>query len=211
MRITHLGHSCLLLETGSARLLFDPGTYSEGFEDLRDLDAILLTHQHPDHVDPERLPALVAANPRAVVVSDPDTAPLLAKLGIEARTVAPGDHLDLAGTAVDVLGGEHAVIYADRPGCTNAAYLVDGGAFFHPGDSFSDPGRPVDVLGVPASAPWLKLAEAIDYVRAVRPRVAVPIHERAMATTRLAYGLLTEFAPEGTTLRPLTPGEATEV
>ena len=136
---------------------------------------------------------------------------MLAKLGIEARTVTPGDHLDLAGAAVDVLGGEHAVIYADRPGCTNVAYLVDDGAFFHPGDSFTDPGRAVDVLGAPTSAPWLKLAEAIDYVRAVRPRVAVPIHERAMANPRLAYGLLTEFAPEGTTFRPLTPGEATEV
>jgi L-ascorbate metabolism protein UlaG (beta-lactamase superfamily) len=211
MRITHLGHSCLLLETGSARLLFDPGTYSEGFEGLRDLDAILLTHQHPDHVDPERLPDLVAANPRAAVVSDADTVPVLARLGIEARAVSPGDQLHLAGTAVEVRGGEHAVIYADRPGCTNAAYLVDGGAFFHPGDSFADPGRAVDVLGVPTSAPWLKLAEAIDYVRAVRPRVAVPIHERAMAATRLAYGLLTEFVPEGTTFRPLTPGEATEV
>ncbi|GAA1651331.1 MBL fold metallo-hydrolase [Georgenia ruanii] len=211
MRITHFGQSCLLLETGAARLLFDPGTVSEGFEELRGLDAILLTHQHPDHVDPDRLPALVAANPGAAVVCDPDTAPLLATLGVEARTARPGDHLDLAGAAVDVRGGEHAVIYADRPGCTNAAYLVDGGAFFHPGDAFSDPGAAVDVLGAPTSGPWLKLAEAIDYVRAVKPRVAVPIHERAMATTRLAYGLFAEFAPEGTTFRPLPTGEATEV
>ena len=63
MRITHLGHSCLLVETGAQRLLLDPGSFTPGFEDLEDLDAVLVTHQHVDHVDTERLPVLVAGNP----------------------------------------------------------------------------------------------------------------------------------------------------
>ncbi|MFD1505400.1 MBL fold metallo-hydrolase [Georgenia yuyongxinii] len=211
MRITHLGHACVLLETGTARLLLDPGTYAEGFESLRDLDAILLTHQHPDHADPARLPGLVGANPGARVLCDPDTAPLLADHGIDAHVVTPGEHLTVAGATIDVIGGTHAVIYADRPGCTNAGYMIDDGAFVHPGDSFADPGRPVDVLAVPTSGPWLKAAESVDYVRSVRPRVAVPIHERAMATTRLVYAVLADFMPEGTTFRPLEPGAPTEV
>lgn len=40
VEITHFGHSCVLLDTGSARLLIDPGTWCEGFEDLTGLDAV---------------------------------------------------------------------------------------------------------------------------------------------------------------------------
>jgi len=68
MELTHFGHSCLLAEfgvaSGAARLLFDPGTFSHGFEGVTGLSAILITHQHPDHADPQRLPALVEANPQ---------------------------------------------------------------------------------------------------------------------------------------------------
>src|SRR6266545_3097997 len=74
LQIIHFGHSCVLVETGSARLLFDPGTFSHGFEDLRDLDAILITHQHADHLDIDRLPALIQANPQATLVADPGSA-----------------------------------------------------------------------------------------------------------------------------------------
>ena len=44
MRITHLGHSCLLVETAGQRILIDPGVFSHGFEELTDLSAVLITH-----------------------------------------------------------------------------------------------------------------------------------------------------------------------
>src|SRR5277367_2154578 len=66
VRITHYGHACVLAELPDrTRVLFDPGTYSAGFEDLAGLDAVLVTHEHPDHFDAERLPRLVEANPDA--------------------------------------------------------------------------------------------------------------------------------------------------
>jgi L-ascorbate metabolism protein UlaG (beta-lactamase superfamily) len=74
MQITHFGHSCVLLDTGSARLLIDPGTWSEGFESLTGLDAVLVTHQHVDHLDPQRLPALLRGNPGARLIVDPGSA-----------------------------------------------------------------------------------------------------------------------------------------
>ncbi len=64
MQITHFGHSCLLVEIDGTKVLFDPGNFSHGFDGISGLDAILITHQHPDHCDVAKLPDLVAANPR---------------------------------------------------------------------------------------------------------------------------------------------------
>ena len=205
MRLTHLGHACLLAEVGDARMLFDPGVLS-GFDDVRDLDAVLITHQHPDHLDPARLGPLLAANPGARLWVDQDT--VTAVPGLPEHTVVHrGDRFRIGGTAIEVIGGLHAAVYGDVPGCTNAAYLIDDGALLHPGDSFTVPGRDVDVLAVPVDGPWLKLAEAVDYVRAVRPRVAVPVHEAETTDPAKYAGMLAAFAPDGV-VRPLPRAQA---
>jgi len=202
MMITHLGHACLLVETGDARLLFDPGTDSSGFEELRDLTAILITHEHDDHVDYAKLPALRAANPGAVMVADRDTA---AKLE-GARAVEPGDSLELGGATVDVVGGSHEHIYLDVPGCTNAGYLVNRGEFYHSGDSYFVPDATIDILALPTSGPWLRLGDAITFLHAVGPRVAIPMHEAQLSHTGLSYGMIGAFKPESTDFVPLERG-----
>jgi L-ascorbate metabolism protein UlaG (beta-lactamase superfamily) len=209
MKLTHLGHACLLVETEGARLLIDPGTMS-AFDGLRDLDAVLVTHQHPDHVDVERLLPLLAANPGARLVIDPDSVTALAGLPESAIVARPGDRIALAGSTVEVTGGMHAAVYGPVPGCTNSAYLIDDGALLHPGDSFFAPDRPVDVLAVPIDGPWLKIAEAVDYVHAVSPRVAVPIHEGETTDPGKYAGMLAAFGPAGVVTR-LTSGAATSL
>lgn len=201
----------MLLETGSARLLFDPGKFSSGFEELRDLDAILITHQHFDHLDTDRLPALVRANPGAQLVTDEDTVGEIAKLDLRSTVARPGDQLTLAGATVTVVGGRHATIHPDFAMPTNAGFVVDAGAFYHPGDALFVPVQEIDVLGLPMSAPWLKTSEAIDFLRGVNPRVAVPIHEALLSEIgfQVQQNWITRVAP-GPEFRPLVRGEAVQ-
>ena len=207
MRITHYGHSCLLLDTGAARLLIDPGTLSSGFESLTGLDAVLVTHQHPDHLDPERLAPLLRANPDARLLVDAGTA---TGLDADHRVLSPGDALDVAGARIEVLGGEHAVIHPDIPVIPNNAYLVDG-THLHPGDAFPALPTPVDVLFLPTAAPWLKASEAVDYLRSIGPRTAVPIHQGLLSRPQVFYRLFENLAPDGTRLLVLEVSAATDL
>jgi L-ascorbate metabolism protein UlaG (beta-lactamase superfamily) len=209
MQLSKFGHSCVLVTSGAARLLIDPGSFSHGFESLTGLTGVLITHQHGDHLDTNRLHELLGRNPDAQVVCDRGSVELLRERGIEPKVVEQGDRFEL-GVPVRVFGELHAVIHPDLPQVPNVGYLVDE-RFFHPGDSFTVPDVDVEVLGVPAGAPWLRIADSIDYVRRIRPRIALPIHECVLAYPEMAYDALRRLGPEGTTLRPLAVGERTDV
>ena len=207
MEVTHFGHSCVLLDTGAARLLIDPGNFSTDFENATGLDAVLVTHQHPDHLDLERLPALLRANPDARLIVDSGTAGQLGgtDVAVDHETVEPGTTLSVAGARVEVLGGQHAVIHPDIPVIPNNAYLVDG-THLHPGDALTVvPTEPLEVLFLPTAAPWQKLSEAVTYLRAVAPRTAVPIHQGILAVPGMYYGHFERLGPEKTTVQVLDP------
>jgi L-ascorbate metabolism protein UlaG (beta-lactamase superfamily) len=211
MQITKYGHSCMLVESGGARVLIDPGTYSSGFEGLRELDGLLLTHQHVDHFDRDRVLDLLAGNRSADIVADEQTAVELADASEAVRAAHEGDRFQVAGLDVTVHGREHAVIYPELPPVANVGYFV-GGVLFHPGDALTVPDREVVVLAVPVGAPWLTVREGIDYVRRVRPRIAVAVHERALAAPQMAYSLFERFATEhGTRFAVLEGGESLTV
>ena len=175
MEVTHFGHSCVLLDTGAARLLIDPGNFSTDFEDVTGLDAVLVTHQHPDHLDLDRLPALLRANPDARLIVDSGTAGQLDDVGTRDRRAGRHARRATPARASRCSAVEHAVIHPDIPVIPNNAYLVDG-THLHPGDALTVvPTEPLEVLFLPTAAPWQKLSEAVTYLRAVAPRTAVPI------------------------------------
>lgn len=201
MQLTHFGHSCLLasFSDGSASettVLFDPGTFSHGFEGITGLSAILITHQHPDHADVNRLPALLDANPQAALYCDPQTAQ---QLGGSWRAVHAGDEFTVGHLTVRGVGGHHAIIHPELPEIDNISYLIGDGdhpaRLMHPGDALFEPGEPVDVLATPAAAPWMKISEAVEYLRAVAPAHAVPIHQGIIdpSARGIFYGRLSEM------------------
>jgi L-ascorbate metabolism protein UlaG (beta-lactamase superfamily) len=176
MELTKKGHACVRLTKDGRTLVIDPGGFSEEDAALG-ADAILVTHEHPDHFDAFRLRAAMEANPAAEIWTLRSVAEqLTGAFPGRVHTVGRGDLVDAAGFEVEVHGELHAVIHPDIPRITNVGYAVDG-AVFHPGDALTVPGRPVDTLLLPVHAPWSKVSEVIDYLREVRPRQAYDVHD----------------------------------
>jgi L-ascorbate metabolism protein UlaG (beta-lactamase superfamily) len=174
MRLTHFGHACVRLEDGGRALVIDPGEMSDPAA-LAGAQAVLITHEHADHIDADALLAARASNPELAIYSTESVAARAADLGTDVTAVHAGDEFDAAGFAVRAVGGVHAEITDGLPGCQNIGFLIGG--VYHPGDSFFVPDAPVRTLLVPSSGPWLKLGEAIAFTRAIAPANAFPIHE----------------------------------
>jgi L-ascorbate metabolism protein UlaG (beta-lactamase superfamily) len=187
MRITKFGHSCVRMEHDGATVVVDPGVWSQ-VEALDGADAVLITHEHPDHYLPDHLRATDAPvfTIEAVAAKIREDAPDVAE---RLTVVAPGQTLDV-GLPVRVVGEQHAVIHPEFPRVANSGYLLTLGdtVVYHPGDSLTEPGAQVDVLLVPSSAPWLKASEAVNFARAVKAPRNLAIHDRVY--TEVAHGIL---------------------
>ena len=175
MIVTKREHACLVLEQEGASLVIDPGSFTAPFT-APNLQGIVVTHEHADHVTREHLDRLLAAASGPVE--------LFAPAGVAAAhpelpwsVVDAGDLRSAGPFALAFSGGHHAMIHRSIPIVDNLGVFVNE-TLYYPGDSYTVPERDVDVLAVPSSAPWLKIGEVMDYLDTVRPRRAFPTHEQ---------------------------------
>lgn len=212
MKVTKYSHACVRVEHESAVLVVDPGVWSESERALDGVDAVLLTHEHVDHVDADRLAEALAKRPQATVYAHPA---VLEKYAAQwqglAVAVQSGESFHAAGLPVRAFGGWHAVIHPEIPRVPNLGFLINE-SLYHPGDSFDLPGEAeVETLFVPVSGPWLKVAESIEFVRAVAPRRVYALHD-CLDSERSA-GLVDHHlsARSGCPYERLTPGSTISV
>lgn len=207
MKIAKLGHCCLVLEDNGRKVLTDPGFFTtEPVKTVTGVNVILITHEHGDHYHIESIQAVLANNPGAVVVSNSAVAKLLAEKNITCTVVGDAQSATVADTLIEGFGKDHAPIYGTLNLVENTGYFLNN-KFYFPGDSFYNPKRPVDVLALPTAGPWMKISEAIDFMKAIKPRIGFPVHDGmivpgfggfvATMVQNLVKEVGTEFVPLG--------------
>jgi L-ascorbate metabolism protein UlaG (beta-lactamase superfamily) len=207
MNVTKRGHACVRIDNDGQTVVIDPGVFTE--DDAMDgADALLITHEHPDHFLEARVRAAAEANPGLKIWANPTVAGMLDGLGGRVTAVTAGDTFAVAGLDVEVHGEWHAEIHPDIPRVKNTGYLI-GGSLFHPGDALTVPDRSVPNLLLPVHAPWSRIADVIDYVRAVGADHAYAVHDGLLNDNglNLVGGLLGDRGPGvPTPYERLTPG-----
>jgi L-ascorbate metabolism protein UlaG (beta-lactamase superfamily) len=210
--LTFLGHSCLTVDVSrqhhdALRLLIDPGNLTPPLDAIDGVASVLISHAHPDHIDAAQIDRL-GRGKGFQIFGDANTTEVLAKSGFEATFIEPGS-FELEGFEITAIAAEHMPIYHQSvplPG--NLAFFL-GRRIFAPGDSMIVPNWQVEVLLLPIGGPWMKLQESIDYLRAVAPRYAIPIHDAGLAPAHqdLHRALIGKFTPENTTIVNLKIGQ----
>jgi L-ascorbate metabolism protein UlaG (beta-lactamase superfamily) len=173
MKLTKFVHSCVLVEHDNKAVLFDPGIFSWGsgtvdVTTLPKLDAIVVSHKHPDHCAEPFVRALVDTFPEAQWIAPSDLHDDLASWGVQYVT-------NQSTEDVQTVEGSHAPV---DPFANQVQNLIThwNGAVTHPGDSH-DFSESMDVLLLPVQAPWGTTIKAVNLVLELKPKYILPIHD----------------------------------
>lgn len=164
----------MTLEKNGQTLVIDPGNITDDFVIPNRTTAIVLTHEHPDHIDTGKIQAIIEQSPDACIVShqgiiDSHDWPV-------TRSVKPGERVTIGDFSLEFFGGKHAVIHTSIPIIDNLSVMVDD-IFYYPGDSYAIPSLPVKVLAAPTSGPWLKIGDVADFILEIKPELVISTHD----------------------------------
>ncbi|MES2930680.1 MAG: MBL fold metallo-hydrolase [Patescibacteria group bacterium] len=177
MKIKKLGHCCLVMEINGKRVMTDPGSYTiSSHEQEKNIDLIVITHEHQDHLHVDSLKEIVQNNPDVVIVSNSGVGKILDENGIRYQKLEDGNSGDFAGVYLEAHGDTHIEIYEEIGQVQNTGYFI-GKDLFYPGDAFTNPGKKVDILALPVAGPWTNIKMPIMYALEIKPRLCFPVHD----------------------------------
>lgn len=211
MQVTKFEHSCIAVEKDGKKLIFDPVEFAETLPEFDKVAAIVITHIHSDHLQPERIAAILDANPEAKVFAPKDAETLLP----DAILVEGGEELEIKGFNLKFFGKNHAEVFEGKVPCENIGVVVND-RLTNPGDSFDllELNGAVEALLVPEAAPWAKMSETIDFVKLAKPKFVIPVHDGVLSDMgKTIYNNLLRVACEeiGAEFAPLSVGESMDI
>ncbi len=192
MTITKFGHCCLLIEDNGKKIVTDPGNFSHDIDKLNNIDFILITHEHQDHYHVESLELILKQSPNAKIYTIESVGKLLDEQKIPYTLVKNGDEFNVDGVTFEAIGEKHAQMHPTIPPSNNTGFLINHKLFF-PGDAFTLPNKPVEILALPIAGPWMKVSEAVDYILAVEPKEWFPIHDGIMVRSDFIVSFIERF------------------
>ena len=197
MTITKIGHCCLLIKYENYTILTDPGRFSNGQNSITGIDLILITHEHADHIHIESLQEVLKNNPNAIVVTNRGVGKLLDEAGIVYTILEGSASQEFEGVLIEAFDGKHEEIFEDFGQVQNTGYFI-ANKLFYPGDSFKEPGKPVDILALPVAGSWCRIPDAVRYALAVKPKRVFPVHDALLKDECLpiAYLAPQKYLPE---------------
>lgn len=213
MKITKLGHCCLLIKHKGKSILTDPGAWSTSQNQVKDIDLVLITHEHPDHLHIESLQTVLQNNPNAKIITNNAVGKILSEKSISFTVLEHGQTVLHEQILLEAFGEKHEEIYEQFGMVQNTGYFIDN-KLFYPGDAFTNPGKPVEILALPIVAPWMNFKTSMVYALEVKPKTAFPVHDGSLVAGRSGpvYTVPAKILEKsGITFIPLKEEESFEV
>jgi len=177
VKIKKLGHCCLVIEENGKRIMTDPGSWTVGEQEKEfNIDLIIITHEHRDHIHIESLKEIIKNNPNIKIITNEGVGKLLDGVGIKYEILKYKDPKDFFGVEIEAHDCKHEEIFGDIFIVQNTAYFI-GKRLFYPGDAFYNPNKPVEILALPVAGPWANVKDSISYALDVKPKICFPIHD----------------------------------
>ncbi len=209
MKITKYPQSHLVIEKSGHQLIIDPGlfTFQKGFKvkEFQNADAFLITHIHPDHLDPDTIKDLAGDK---LVYGNYDVVSKLKTLGVKGVEIRNGQELEIAGFKVKAVELPHFPHWGGAKMPTNTGFVIDG-VFFHPGDGYELKGLSVDNTALPIGHPFVSTISALEFAKSLNAKVIIPIHYDAYP--RDPEEIKKIASESNIEVRPLKDGESTEI
>ncbi|HEY8999261.1 MAG TPA: MBL fold metallo-hydrolase [Candidatus Saccharimonadales bacterium] len=210
MKLTKYEHACIVVEEQGQSLVIDPGNYTRELGNLQNVTAVVFTHVHGDHYGAQNLAAILKANPNAKIFGTHE----VAAAGQSVTAVDAGQSVEVGPFKLEFFGGHHAFVFKDTPQNENVGVMIND-RLYYPGDSFDTPnGKPIEILALPVSGPWMKIGEALEFIEAIKPsKLCVPTHDLMLSDIGAKIyeeRMASVSAESGATFKPWKPGESIE-